>query len=98
MFPGLLYNLKNLRVTNFEDFCLALKILLSKILVLQRYSLKSISSQVIVPGVINILSMQFVDSKNYENFIMKILFLREKPLNLKISNPRKFEAIDNSFW
>ena len=41
------YSLKFLRVKNFEDFkdfCVALKILLSKILVLQRRLLKLISN------------------------------------------------------
>ena len=48
---------------DYEDNCLALKLLLSNILVIQRHLLKLISSliiKVMVPLVINILSMHYL--------------------------------------
>ena len=58
-----LYSLKFSRVKNFDDFCVALKILLSKILVLQRRLLKLNYSpwfKVVILLVIHILSAYYL--------------------------------------
>jgi len=74
---------------DFADFCLALKILISKILAFQGRLLKNFPAQYV--GAANILSAHnFVDLQNHGNFTTKISFLKEKSLNLENFNPQKF--------
>ena len=72
---------------------MALKILLSKILVLQRCLLKLISSlwfKLAVPLVINILSVHYLWLAKAVKILSQNFFLKEKSFNLKNFNPQKF--------
>ena len=82
------YSLIFLRMKNFEVFYLALKLLLSNILALQRHLIKLISSlafKVMTPSVINILSV------HYLWFAKPVKFLSQKFLfKGKITQPWNF--------
>ena len=102
------YCLKFLRVKifkDFEDFCLALKIVLLKILVLlQICLLKLIFSpwfRLMVLLLINILSVHYLWLAKCENFVTKISLQRKNHSTLKFStleNIRLYGIIEPGIW